>query len=254
VLKALVFDVDGTLADTEETHRAAYNAAFAAHGHDWYWDHAQYARLLAISGGQARLRAFIAGRARTSGERRRWLGSVAALHATKTRFYADFVAAGRVTFKPGIARVIAEARAAQVGLALVSSTTPSNVDALLTANLGSGARGWFQVRASARDGQERKPAPDVFRSALARLGLPASACVAFEDTATGVAAARAAGLFTIALPTAWSAGQALSGAGLVLDHLGDPTTPLSLSAATRVGAGYIGILTLARLKRAWEFR
>ena len=251
MLKALVFDVDGTLADTEETHRAAYNAAFVEHGFSWYWTHARYAALLAVSGGEARLRYAIRSRVMSSLEKARLLRQVPALHRTKTRLYAEFVAAGRVSLRPGIARLIAEARAAGLDLALVSSTTPANIDALLRANLGEAARGWFRVLAYGQHVAQRKPAPDIFKLALANLARPATHCVAFEDSAAGVAAASAAGLFTVALPNAWNAGQALRGAQLVLEHLGEPQQPLAEPAAAQVGADYLGLLALARLQQAW---
>lgn len=155
MLKALVFDVDGTLADTEETHRAAYNAAFVEHSLSWYWTHQRYAALLAVSGGRERLRYAVRSQARSKQERAQLLRLVPALHRTKTRLYAEFVAAGRVHLRPGIARLIAEARAAGLDLALVSSTTPTNIDALLKANLGDQARAWFRVLA---DGERSRGA------------------------------------------------------------------------------------------------
>ncbi|MBK6659946.1 MAG: HAD-IA family hydrolase [Proteobacteria bacterium] len=251
MLKALVFDVDGTLADTEQTHRAAYNAAFVEHGLGWYWTHQRYASLLAVSGGQARLRHAIRSQAMGNAERTRLLRLVPALHATKTRLYSEFVAAGRVHLRPGIARLISEARAAGLQLALVSSTTPANIDALLSANLGDAARGWFRVLANGEHVAQRKPAPDIFKLALAQLDQPAVNCVAFEDTAAGVAAAAAAGLFTVGLPNAWSAGHSLRGAQLVLEHLGEPQQPLAGAEAARVGGEYLGLLSLARLQQAW---
>ncbi|MCC6707286.1 MAG: HAD-IA family hydrolase [Gammaproteobacteria bacterium] len=251
MLKALVFDVDGTLADTEEIHRAAYNAAFVAHGMSWYWTHQRYAALLAISGGQERLRYAIRSQRMSHAERRRLLNLVPALHGTKTRFYREFVAAGRVHLRPGIARLIGEARAAGVELALVSSTTPANIDALLNANLGHDARGWFRVVTGGAEVAQRKPAPDIFKRALADLDQPAAHCVAFEDTAAGVAAAAAAGLFTVGLPNAWSAGHSLRGAQLVLGHLGEPEQPLAGAEAARVGGDYLQLLALARLQQAW---
>lgn len=251
MLKALVFDVDGTLADTEETHRAAYNAAFAEHGLNWYWTHQRYAALLAVSGGQQRLRHAIRSQAMSSLERARLLRLVPALHRTKTRLYAEFVAAGRVHLRPGIARLISEARAAGLDLALVSSTTPANIDALLSANLGDDARSWFRVLADGEHVAQRKPAPDIFELALAHLEQPAVNCVAFEDSAVGVAAASAAGLFTVGLPNAWSSAQALRGAQLVLEHLGEPEQPLTAPAAEQVGSDYLELFSLARLQQAW---
>lgn len=251
MLKALVFDVDGTLADTEETHRAAYNAAFAEHSLSWYWTHQRYAALLAVSGGCERLRYAVRSQAMSKQERAQLLRLVPSLHRTKTRLYAEFVAAGRVHLRPGIARLIAEARAAGLDLALVSSTTPTNIDALLNANLGAQARGWFRVLADGEHVAQRKPAPDIFKLALTYLEQPAANCVAFEDSPAGVAAAGAAGLFTVGLPNAWSAAHTLRGAQLVLDHLGEPEQPLPEPAAAQVGGDYLELLTLARLQQAW---
>ena len=204
-----------------------------------------------MSGGRERLRYAVRSQARSKQERAQLLRLVPALHRTKTRLYAEFVAAGRVHLRPGIARLIAEARAAGLDLALVSSTTPTNIDALLKANLGDQARAWFRVLADGEQVARRKPAPDIFKLALAHLQQPAANCVAFEDTQAGVAAANAAGLFTVGLPNAWSAAHTLRGAQLVLDHLGEPEQPLPESAAAQVGGDYLELLTLARLQQAW---
>ena len=251
MLKALVFDVDGTLADTEETHRCAYNAAFAEHGLGWYWTHQQYAALLALSGGQERLRYAIRRQCMRTVERARLLRLVPTVHRTKTQLYAQFVGAGRVHLRPGIARLIGEARAAGLELALVSSTTPANIDALLSVNLGDEARSWFRVLADGEHCAQRKPAPDIFKLALAQLAQPAANCVAFEDSAPGVAAAAAAGLYTVALPNAWNASQTLGAADLILEHLGEPATPLAQPAAAQIGADYLQLFGLARLQQAW---
>ena len=251
MLKALVFDVDGTLADTEDTHRAAYNAAFAVHNLPWYWSYSRYARLLTIGGGQARLRYFIRTLRLAPREQARLQRLVLELHETKTCLYAAYVAQGRVPLRTGVARLISEARAAGIALALASSTAPSNVEALLATNLGRSARSWFSVIAGGNAGARRKPAPDIFEFTVRALGLPAARCVAFEDSAHGIAAATAAGIYTVATPSSWGAGQVFSAAQLVLAHLGDPTTPLAAPAAIQIGAPYLGVLALARLQRGW---
>lgn len=209
----------------------------------WYWSHSRYARLLAIGGGHARLRYFIRTLRLAPREQARLQRLVLELRETKTCLYAAYVAQGRVPLRTGVARLISEARAAGIALALASSTAPSNVEALLATNLGRSAGSWFSVIAGGNAGARRKP--------VRALGLPAARCVAFEDSAHGIAAATAAGIYTVATPSSWGAGQVFSAAQRVLAHLGDPTTPLAAPAAIQIGAPYLGVLALARLQRGW---
>jgi beta-phosphoglucomutase-like phosphatase (HAD superfamily) len=216
-LAALIFDVDGTLADTEEAHRQSFNAAFASHGLPWTWDATAYAGLLRVPGGKERLRHFIGGLDLSLQVRQRLLGMVGELHRTKTAAYADCMARGGVALNPWILSLLREARAEGVALAIASTTSPANIDALFQGAMGAAPTDWFSVIAAGDDVARKKPAPDVYRLALTRLGLDAADCVAFEDSALGVSAAKAAGLWTIACPNRWTAQDDLSGADLLLD-------------------------------------
>jgi len=244
-VEALIFDVDGTLADTEEAHRESFNDAFGAHGLEFRWSRELYCELLRVAGGKERLAAFF-GRARLAdGERARLCELIPRLHATKTSFYLEKMRLGRVPVRPGVRRLMSEARAAGVKLAIASTTSPENVSALLEGALGYEALAGFSVIATGDAVPRKKPAPDIYLLALTRLGVTARRAVAFEDSAIGVAAAKAAGLLTVATPNGWTREQDFSAADLVLPCLADPTAPLAAADAWRIGAPYLGLEQLA---------
>ncbi|GAB3630159.1 Phosphorylated carbohydrates phosphatase [Pandoraea terrae] len=225
-MQALIFDVDGTLADTETAHRESFNSAFAEVGLDWYWDEALYTSLLNVAGGKERVLHFW----RTI-EPEEALGPkcreiIDAVHAIKTRHYADRVRSFGLPLRPGIRRLIDEANAADLPLAIATTTTPANLDALLCEPLG---RDWRRRFVSICDGvtaPRKKPAPDVYYAVLDELGLSGNECIALEDSWNGLRAATSAGIPTIITPTAYTEHQRFDGALVVLPHLGDPEQPL----------------------------
>ena len=245
-IKALIFDVDGTIADTEETHRQAFNAAFLEHRLAWDWNRRKYAELLRTSGGKERIAVYIESLALPSQEKARHLRMVQLIHDSKTRIYGELIADGRAPLRPGVARLIGEARAAGVRLGIASTTTSANVSALIGAQFGAGAWNWFEALACGDVVSNKKPAPDIYTRALGMLRLPAEACVAFEDSVNGLRSAKAAGLYTVVTPTPWSAGQDFGGADLLLESLGDAVAPLAAGDATLAGGP---TLTLERLQQ-----
>jgi beta-phosphoglucomutase-like phosphatase (HAD superfamily) len=212
---ALIFDVDGTLADTEEAHRLAFNAAFRELGLPWHWDRLLYTRLLAVAGGKERLRHF----ARSADPALPIEPCIERLHACKTRHYERLAGAGHLPLRPGVLRLLKQARAARLPLAIATTTTPANLDALLRAPLGDGWRDWFAAVGDGATPGPKKPAPGVYVAVLKMLGVDGAACLAFEDSHTGLRAARAAGIPTVVTPTAYTAGHDFSGALMVLDDL-----------------------------------
>jgi len=228
-MKALIFDVDGTLADTESAHREAFNAAFREAGLDWHWDEPLYARLLDVTGGKERLQHYWqqvdplhagAGQTQTT---------IDAVHAIKTRHYDALVGAGQLPLRPGILRLIRAAGEAGMPVAIATTTTPANVDALLRTPFGSNWRALFACVCDANSAVNKKPAPDVYLAALAALapfGVQAADCIAFEDSRHGLQAACAAGIATVVTPTAYTRDHQFDGALIELPHLGDPELPL----------------------------
>jgi HAD superfamily hydrolase (TIGR01509 family) len=217
-LQALIFDLDGTLADTEETHRQAFNAAFIKLELWWDWGPARYAKLLAVSGGLERLHRYVDTLNAAPAEKARLHAIVPVIHYTKSEIYAELLRSGRPPLRPGVARLIAEARAEGLKVAVVSTTASANALELLAHHCKHGE---VDLLVCADEVPRRKPAPDVYRRALALLRKPAEACLAFEDSANGLRAARAAGLGTVVAPSRWTIGQDFSGADLVLRDLSE---------------------------------
>lgn len=215
--KALIFDVDGTLAETEEAHREAFNRAFEAAGLAWNWDRALYAELLRVTGGKERIRHFL--QRRGEAERAADADYIAGLHADKTRHYTRIVDAGQLELRPGVREVVACARRKGVRLAIATTTTLANVEALLTAAFGPTGMDLFPVIVAGDMVAAKKPAPDAYLEALARLDLAAADCLALEDSANGLRAALAAGLDTLVTPSAYTANEDFSGAFAVLPDL-----------------------------------
>jgi len=219
-LQALIFDVDGTLAETErDGHRPAFNAAFHDCGLDWFWDEQRYGELLAITGGKERIHHFATKYAPVIAKHADFDKLVRQLHKIKTAHYLRLVDQGELPLRPGVARLIAEARQAGIRLAIATTTTPENVDALLRANLGNDAPDWFEVIGAGDVVPAKKPAPDIYQWVIERLGLPASACLAIEDSEMGLKSALAAGLRCVVTISEYTRAHDFRGAGMVLEEL-----------------------------------
>lgn len=238
MLRALIWDVDGTLAETErDGHRLAFNAAFEAYGLTWQWDVATYGRLLQITGGRERILHYMSlrGDAPASPEDRATLA--AGLHARKNDVYAQMIAFGRIDARPGVLRLIDAARAAGLRQAIATTTSRGNVHALLSSWYGAGWAGQFDAVVCGEDVEFKKPHPQVYLQALEQLGLPASEAVALEDSVLGLRAARAAGLQVVLTPSIYFPLDHSDEALLLchdLDHappdlVGSPDAPLDLA-------------------------
>ncbi|UVO49865.1 HAD-IA family hydrolase [Sphingomonas sp. SUN019] len=215
-MQAIIFDVDGTLAETEETHRAAFNLAFAEAGYAWCWSPDDYTALLTTTGGRERI-----GRHMTEIGVSPDPAVIAALHVRKNQLYADLIASGAVAPRPGVRELIAEARRDGIATAIATTTSRSNLIALLDRIFGPKAMHGFAAVICGEDVAAKKPDPEVYRRALAALGLRAPACVAIEDSANGLAAARACGIATVVTLSRYTIGEHFDGAALVRESLAD---------------------------------
>lgn len=213
---ALIFDVDGTLAETEGIHRRAFNAAFLECGVEWYWDRCTYKKLLRVAGGKERLRAY----ARIQPPPRRWSDAeIAELHQVKTRHYMRLTAQHTCRLRPGVEAFIEAAVARRQTLAIATTTTPGNVEDLLSRALGRHWRSLFAAVVAGDEVARKKPAPDVYLEALLRLGQPADGCLAIEDSANGLKAAASAGIAVLITRSEYFHDDDFSSALAVVDEL-----------------------------------
>lgn len=246
MLKALLFDVDGTLADTErDGHRPAFNAAFREYGLDWDWDVSLYGQLLAVTGGKERMKYYVEKFRPDYQKPADFDDMVAELHKAKTRHYTRMLAEGGIPLRPGVKRLLAEARAAGMILGVATTTTPENVTELLRHSLAGDGPEWFDVIAAGDIVPAKKPAPDIYVWAMQQLGLKPEECLAFEDSENGIRASRGADLRTVVTVNDYTRDHDFTGALAVLSDLGETDAPY-----TRLDAPESGVVDLARIQ-AW---
>jgi beta-phosphoglucomutase-like phosphatase (HAD superfamily) len=243
-LQALIFDVDGTLANTEEAHRESFNEAFRLHGLDWHWTRDQYKGLLRTTGGKERMAAYVSTLALPETERVRLIADIPQLHREKTAIYTRRVNAGDVALREGVERLLEEAQAANVRLAIATTTSFENIAALLASTLGPSALDRFAAIGAGDQVERKKPAPDVYLAVLQKLNLSPEHCVAIEDSVNGLQSAKAAELFTVVTPTYWTQDEDFSQADILLPTLGSHEAPLPDSVAAQVGGQWLSIAHL----------
>jgi len=252
-LQAVIFDLDGTLAETERHgHRVAYNGAFRALGLPWHWSVASYGGLLQVAGGRERLRHFMATYPADGphppppAAQREAL--IEAIMKRKGELLAARIAAGELRPRPGVLRLLDELADAGVAVALATTAARDSADRLLPALLGAERAARFHVRIAGEDAAAKKPAPEAYTRCLEALGVPGRHCVAVEDSRNGLLAARAAGLPVVVTPSEYTRGEDFSEAQLVVDGLGGTGRPCRvLRGALPGGSGVVGLAALRLL-------
>ena len=261
-LKALLFDVDGTLANTErDGHRVAFNRAFRDAGLDWHWSVEEYGWLLQVTGGKERMRFFIEERNPPVPAGVDVDHLIIDLHAAKTIHYTQLLGEGLIPLRPGVEQLLREAHESGMRIAIATTTTPENVTALLGNTLGAGSVDWFEVIGAGDVVPHKKPAGDIYTWVMEKMQLAPEECLAFEDSDNGVLAVHDAGINAMIITTNdYTRDHDFKGATTVIDKLCsdgqgaitllsgyDPQTNcIGLAAARRVHAvaqGLAGKLT-----------
>lgn len=251
-LKALLFDVDGTLADTErDGHRVAFNLAFDDAGLDWHWSEDDYAWLLQVTGGKERIRFFIEQKQPPLPADIDLESMIPKLHQSKTAHYTRLLGEGRIPLRTGVERLIKEARESGMRLAIATTTTPANVTALLENTLGAESIRWFEVIAAGDVVPAKKPAPDIYQWAMQQMQLQPSECIAFEDSENGVISVKDAGIRAILVTTNhFTENHDFNGATTVIDQFGEPGCPLHNIEGVEVDGGSVDMAAVRKIHAA----
>ncbi|WP_209061813.1 HAD-IA family hydrolase [Endozoicomonas sp. G2_2] len=255
-LGALLFDVDGTLADTEpEGHLPAYNRAFREHGLDWTWTKKLYRKLLLISGGRERIDHYLdrydpelgPHDERVRDDRAGWIDEI---HRSKSRYFRDRLQDGQVPLRAGVARLIQEAGEAGMRIAIVTNATRATLEPFLAYALGDALLAHIELTVCGDEVAHKKPAPDLYRMACERLGCAPESCIAIEDSNAGVTAAHAARVPALVTVNDDTRDQAFEHAIAVLDSLGEPDKPVGIIKSPGFDFDYVDLDVLRRTSAA----
>ncbi len=239
-LRALIFDVDGTLAETEPYgHRVAFNCAFAEAEWDWEWPVDLYGELLEVAGGKERIHFYWQQYRPDFPTPDNVEELIAKVHKAKTQHYQKLLAKGAIPLRPGVKRLLTEAHTQGMRLAIATTSALPNVHALLQNNLGADSLSWFEVIAAGDIVPAKKPAPDIYNYVLREMELESQDCLAIEDSYQGLNAALQAGIKTVITVNDYTKAQDFSGALLVLNHLGEPDLPFSILTGDVAEASYL---------------
>jgi len=246
-LKAIIFDVDGTLAATEETHRQAFNEAFKEFDIPFQWSVSEYIELLSISGGKERIYKFLKSQSYDVPGKENLRDYTLKLHQRKSEIYREKLVAGHIGLRIGVERLIKEAKQNGIIMAIATSTSTANVEVLLKYALGGAALSYFDTLVSCDLVADKKPSPIVYQYALANLGIKPENCVAVEDTCNGNLAALAAGMKTVITTHPLTVDEDFTGALLVIDQLGEPDDHFTVISGDPHGADFVNIDLLEKI-------
>ena len=246
-LKAIIFDMDGTLADTEEIHRQAFNSAFDEFKLKCHWNQKLYKNLLSISGGRERIRRYITENNLVDDGKESIDDLALRIHRRKSEIYRQRLVAGHVGLRNGVHRLLNEAKNNGTVLAIATSSSIKNVETLLKSALGNDALKMFKAIVTCEDIKEQKPSPAIYNLVLNKIAIDPNHCIAIEDTYNGNKSATAAGITTVVTTHMFTLDDKFDGSSLVVNRLGEPDTPMKVISGNAHGSNYVTLELLDRL-------
>jgi len=238
-LQALIFDVDGTVAETADLHRAAFNEAFAELGIGWHWDRAIYSQLAPVAFDLPKLRLFALATRRVGAAHVPSATKLAAIASRKAQLYCKSVRQGAARLRPGVARLINEARFDGLSIAAVSTSSRAETEALISATLGFHSLGWFNNIQTSENAGAPSCIATLYRLSLGEMGISPDRAIAIGDSETSNSAAARSGLKTIVTPSLYTSSNRFIDAALVISDLGQPNQPFTVLRGETSGQGFV---------------
>jgi len=246
-LNAVLFDVDGTIAESEELHRISFNESFKEYGLAWYWDEEIYKELTLIGGGKERIKYYIERACPEMLSHKNLTDYIKALHKVKSQIYKDNLEEKGATLRPGIQRLLDELKVNKIRTALVSSTTEENLNNLFKIGLKITPENFFEVVGHGECTPNKKPSPEIYFWVLEKMKLPPEACVAIEDAPRGVDSALDAGLKVIVTPSQYTTSEDFRKGNLIISNLGEPDQGFKLIKGQSYGHSFVNLELLNKI-------
>ena len=247
LLSAVFFDVDGTIAETEELHRKSFNESFKEFNLDWFWDKPIYKELINIGGGKERIQHYMKRAWPEMLEYKNLSKYIDSIHKVKNEIYEDYVKEEKLTFRPGVKRLISELKENKIRIALVSSSSKTNIENLLLNGLQFKSIEFFDLIAHGDSTKNKKPSPEIYEWALEKLKLSAQSCIAIEDSPRGIDSAVSAKIKVIATPSELTIDENFEAADLVVSDLGEPGIPFKKLSGSTFGEEKVNVGLLKKL-------
>ena len=248
-LSAVLFDVGGTIAESEEIHRKSFNEAFIEYGLTWFWDEAIYRELVFVGGGKERIKHYINRAWPEMLEQKNLTSFIEALHKVKSQIYEEYLNDFEIKARPGIIRVLKELKKEKIRLAIVSDTTEENLKNLFKKGLNINPLEWFEVIAHGGCTSQKKPSPEIYLWALEKLKLHPNSCLAMEDAPRGVQSAISAGLNVIVTPSTYTKNEKFKNVNLILSNLGEPSKPFEIIKGDTYKHSYVSFEMLEKFHK-----
>ena len=249
LLSAVLFDVDGTISETEDFHRKSFNEAFKEFNLDWFWDEAIYKELINVGGGKERIEYHINRAWPEMLDIKNLNKYIKSIHDTKNEIYGDLMKENKVIFRPGILRLIHDLKKNKVKVALVSSASEKNFISLFKDGLKTDHKRLFDFIAHGDLTKNKKPSPEIYEWTLEKLRLPSSGCIAIEDSPRGLDSALKANLKVVITPSKLSINEDFTGAKLVISDLGEENRPFNIIKGSAFNHKLINFKLLSKLNK-----
>ncbi len=247
LLSAVLFDVDGTIAETEELHRKSFNESFKEFNLDWFWDEAIYKELINVGSGIERIEYYIKRAWPEMMEYKNLTKYINSIHKVKNEIFEDYILESEIKPRPGVTRLIKELRENSVRMAIVSSTSEKNLLKLFKEGLNIDPINTFDLIAHGDCTKNKRPSPEIYEWILEKLRLPPQSCIAIEDSLRGLESAKNAELNVLVTPSIFTNEEDFSNAKLVISNLGEPEVPFETIKGNNFGIDFVNIDLLAKL-------